>query len=335
MSKRLFSTLGFILFIVLLSTQCKKDENTETVLTGLDKAKKDYTENYLGSSVTDPIWTGTTAGCAAGDISAIARNKVIQRVNYFRRLVGLKDNVTLNSSQSQKCQEAALYMIANATLTHYPASTGSCYTAGALDAASHGNIAYSKGYDANKANHTVNAVTGYIEDPGSGNLQVGHRAWILYPELSALGSGSVWRASDKYATDCMMWGGNLNGSTVGGPAFVAYPSATYFPSALVFPRWSFSIKGANFSTASVSMTDKNGAVVTVNVIHKGTTNGSPDARIAWEPSGINITADTEFNVTISGIKAAAQTSYTYKVTVFYVAPNAKKASSNSGISEIL
>lgn len=280
MSNKVLCTFGFIVFIAILSTQCKKDETSETVLTALEKAKKDYTENYIGSSVSDPIWTGTTAGCTAGDISAIARNKVIQRVNYFRRLVGLKDNVVLNASQGQKCQEAALYMIANATLTHNPSSSGSCYTAGALDAASHGNIAYSKGYDANKANHSVNAVTGYIEDPGSGNLQVGHRAWILLPELSALGSGSVWRASDKYATDCMMWGNNLNGSTANGPAFVAYPSANYFPSSLVFPRWSFSIKGANFSTAAVSMTDKNGVPIAVSIIHKGTSNGLPDARIA-------------------------------------------------------
>lgn len=320
-------------------SSCNKDDGTTTddpVLTDLEKAKQDYEDNYIGSAVSDPIWTGSTTGCNSGNISVDVQNKVIQRVNYFRRLVGLPDNVTLNSSQNQKCQESALYMMANNTLTHFP-SGGNCYTSGAYDASSHANIAYSKGYPGNKANHSVNAVSGYIEDPGANNLAVGHRAWILYPQLSAMGSGSTWRASDSYATDCLMWGDNLNGAAQ-SIDFVAYPPASYIPSALVFPRWSFAIYGADFTSATVTM-DQGGTNISTNIIHKSAQQGAPDARIAWEPAIPNlptsITADTEYNVTISGVKNAAKTTYTYTVKVFWVNPSAKSAPSKNATWEIL
>lgn len=331
---------SFTLLILSLNlSSCKKDPVEDpVVLTGLEKAKKDYTDNYIGTKAVPIGWTGAVAGCLAGTESATVQANVIKRVNYFRRLVGLPDDITLNTSQNQVCQEAALYMIANHTITHYPAG-GSCYTPGAAEAAGHGNLAISNGYPELTANHSTNAVTGYIEDPGSNNLAVGHRAWILFPQLTAMGTGSCFDPADNnWTANCLMWGDNLDYNKIVDIDFVAYPPADYIPSSLVFPRWSFSIQGANFNNASVSMTDKSGATIACNVIHKSAQTGYPDARIAWEPSGnfpSGITSDTEYNVTVSGITGAEKASYTYTVKVFYTPETAKRIAPQSGFMEIL
>ncbi len=335
----LLVSIALLIFSINLSS-CKKKDNTEDEpLTGLDKAKKDYKDNYLGTKAISLGWTGSVAGCKAGEISTTVQKNVIKRVNYFRRLVGLPDNVTLNSAQNQKCQEAALFMIANHTITHYPSSSGtSCYTSGAADAAGHGNLAISNGYSELDANHSVNAVTGYIEDPGANNLAVGHRAWILFPQLAAMGTGSCFNPADNnWTANCLMWGDNLTGPAV-NIDFVAYPPANYIPSSLVFPRWSFSIQGANFNNANVSMTDKSGTNIACNVIHRSAQTGYPDARIAWEPAGNfpnGITKDTEYNVTITGITGANKSSYSYTVKVFYTSEPAKRTAAQKVFKEIL
>jgi len=338
MNKKILFASLFLMFLGFTLSSCGKDEEEEEeVLVGLDAAKKDYQDNYVGTKAISIAWTGSTTGCASGEISNTVRNNVIQRVNYYRRLVGLPDNITLNSSQNQKCQEAALYMIANHTITHYP-SGGLCYTAGAADAAGHGNLAVSNGSAELSAMHSVNAVSGYIEDPGANNLAVGHRAWILFPQLTAMGTGSCYNAADNnWTANCLMWGDNTNGPAV-NIEFVAYPPADYMPSSLVFPRWSFSIQGADFNNATVSMTDKAGANIACSIIHKSAQTGYPDARIAWEPAGNfpgGITGDTEYNVTIANVSGAPKTTYTYTVKVFHVTSSAKRTTSQEGFKEIL
>ena len=326
--------VGLFLFVLGLTfTSCTKDDDEgddtpDEPTTDLEKAKKDYTDTYLATKAISLSWTGAVTGCNAGSISTTVQNNVIKRVNYYRRMVGLPDNITLNSSQNQKCQEAALYQIANHTITHYPNSGGSCYTAGAADAAGHGNLAISSGYATEEqSNHSVNAVSGYIEDPGANNLVVGHRAWILAPTLSAMGTGSCFNAADNnWSANCLMWGDNLSGSS--NIEYVAYPPNGYIPSSLVFPRWSFSIAGANFDNANVTMKDKSGNAVNVNVIARETAlNSMPDSRIVWEPAGNfpdGITEDTEYSVTVTGITGAPKTSYDYTVKAFHVTETAKR-----------
>jgi len=336
-----FILLTFISSAIFV-TSCGKDDNNddEPVLTDLEQAKKDYKDIYLGTKAIPLQWTGSATGCNAGDISATVRENVIKRVNYYRNLVGLPNNVTLNTAQSQQCQEAALYMLANHTITHYPSSSGNCYTAGAADAAGHGNLAVGSGGNGElSGNHSVNAVSGYIEDPGANNLAVGHRAWILYPQLSAMGTGSVYDANQVWSANCLMWGENLHGAAQ-SIDYVAYPPNGYIPSPLVFPRWSFQIYGANFTGASVTMTDANGANIPVTIIHKSAQQGAPDARIAWEPQGQNfpqgITADTEYHVTVSGITGAKNSTYTYTVKVFWENPSeAKGSTSKNDFRQIL
>lgn len=341
MNQKVLFQLLVIAIVLGISSGCKKDDssnnNGNNNLTEREKAIKDYKDNYVGSDVNDPGWTGSTTGCNAGTCSDAAVEKVIQRVNYFRRLVGLNDDITLNDSQTGDCQQGAMMMKANyqsgsGVNPHNPPSNWSCYTQGAAYAAGGSNIAWSSNAGEG-GNHTTNAVTGYIEDPGAGNERVGHRRWLLYSKLDKLGHGST------NSTNYLMWKDNLKSSMPSDmPGYYAYPTEGYMPNALVFPRWSFSIPGsqAEFSNASVSMTDENGGNINLNIVHKTSTGGGyvGDNTIVWEPQGINTSSssDVTYTVTISNISGANQASYTYDVTLVPVSSSAK--SSAKGESKI-
>lgn len=332
-TKLLFSILAFAIIFVV---GCDKDDDTnnnnndDDNLTKREKAIKDYKDNYLGSDVDDPGWTGSTTGCVAGTCSDAAVEKVVQRVNYFRRLVGLPDNITLNDNQTGDCQQGAMMMKRHYTPgsgvnPHNPPSSWKCYTQGAAYAARGSNIAWSSNGGAN-GNHTTNAVTGYIEDKGSHNKRVGHRRWILFSKLEKIGHGST------NSTNYLMWKDNLASSIPSDvPDYHAYPAEGYMPNALVFARWSFSIPGtqADFSNANIDMTDASGNNINLNIIHKTSAGGSyvGDNTIVWEPQGINTSSssDVTYTVTVSNISGADKSSYTYDVTLVPVSSPAKSS----------
>jgi len=333
--------LLFSLFILfaggLMLSSCKKDdtEEEEPELTGVDKAKKAYEDHYLGTKLNSIGWTGNEAQCNSGDVSATTRDKVVERINYYRAMCGLP-SVKLNKSQNKSCQDAALIMMANNDLNHTPPTSWKCWTQAGYDAASTGNIAIGWGSSEPKANHSINAVSGYIEDPGGGNEIVGHRAWLLHPALSAVGTGSVYNGAHTYngmtkaAANCIRWGDNLNGDINAGPEFICYPPANYVPSTLVFPRWHFAYANASFNSAKVTVKDASGNTYACNIIARVPQQGSvnPAARIVWEPQNISITSDMDFTVTVSDIQGAPKTSYTYTVKVFKVDGVARSAGEN-------
>lgn len=284
----------FILSILLLG--CKKKNQP----TAREIALQDYQTNYLGSAVATTGWTGNTANCNAGSLPQTTHDKVLQRINYFRRLVGLNDNTTLDASKFAMYQETALMMKANNALSHTPPSTWACYSQSGADGAATSNIALGAG--------AADAVTLFINDPGSNNTAVGHRRWILHSAKTQFSYGS---------TNSSMALGVIG--TAGGntqiPPFIAYPPEGYIPQPLTFPRWSFGIPGANFTNATVSMTGPNGNVP-LNIISIAGNYG--DKTIVWEPEGIltNSTSDVTYTVTVSGITGAPQSSYTYSTIIF-------------------
>jgi hypothetical protein len=89
---------------------CKKKVNPTPEPTAREIALEDYNTNYLGSAVSDPGWTGSTVTCNAGTLPQTTHDKVIQRINYFRRMVGLNDNTTLviRKMDIQALQQAIL-----------------------------------------------------------------------------------------------------------------------------------------------------------------------------------------------------------------------------------
>lgn len=270
----------------------------------------DYEANFVGSNLANCGWTGATAGCNPGTVSQESHNKVVQRINYFRRLVGLPDNVTLNSDNSAKCQEAALIMKANNQLNHYPPSSWTCWTDAGYEGAGNSNIAL--GF------HSTAAVAAYIDDFGANNKPVGHRRWLLYSKGLVMGHGSTDNTN-------AIWVMQSGGSTPSDlPEFIAYPPKGYVPAPLIYDRWSFGIPGADFSNATITMKDPANANVSCNVTSKSDT-GMGDNTIVWEPADVNTSSDTDvtYTVTVGGVKIGADTkSYTYSVTI--IQPDKKR-----------
>ena len=161
-----------------------------------------------------------------------------------------------------------------------------------------------------------------MKDPGSGNGFVGHRRWILYPQTQIMGTGDLpftggWAANSLWVMDSHY-------SDPRPPTreeFVAWPPPGYVPYQVVYPRWSFAYAGANFSSATVTMT-QGGAAVPVAVETLAT--GYGENTMAWIPLGLGSSQswpkpsrDTSYLVTISNIFIGTGTrTFTYQVTVF-------------------
>lgn len=261
-----------------------------------------YNNDYLGSTVNLSTlgWTGNVTGCIAGSISATAQDKTIQRINYYRNLVGLA-NITYTNSYDVQTQEAALMMKANNSLNHYPPNTWTCYTTNGYNGAGNSNLslgAYASG-----------AIDGYMTDAGSGNYMAGHRRWVLYSRALTFGHGSTDNSD-------ALWVNGATGTPTNLPAFIAWPVAGYMPRNLIPQRWSFSIPNADFSAAIVSVLDENNNSVglTVNTL----ANGYGDNAIVWDLTNaptFSGSADVLYKVTVTGVKigGVTQSPYVYNI----------------------
>ncbi|MCH8330217.1 MAG: T9SS type A sorting domain-containing protein [Bacteroidetes bacterium] len=264
----------------------------------------DYNDNYLGSATTstDLAWTGNVGSCTIGSISVDSKDKVLQRVNYYRRLVGLPDNIIFDGIKNQKCQSAALMMRANNQLSHTPPTSWTCYTADGAEAASRSNISWS---------HGSNSITSFISDFGSNNTAVGHRRWILYSRSANFGFGTTAEGMSA------LW--VVGDYTDPPPGFdhSSYPPEGLVPQLLVFGRWSFSKPSADFTNATVKMFDENGDSISLYI--EPISFGPGDRTIVWVPSNINKTdtIDVTYTVKIIGVDTGGGNlkNYVYDVTL--------------------
>lgn len=267
-----------------------------------DEAMADYTDNYLGSEYDSVGWTGNTENCDAGTTSDVNKAKVLQRLNYFRRLVGLPDNVVLVDSLNQKAQQAALIMKANNQLSHYPTADWHCSTPEGQDGAANSDIALgASGPD---------AVTLYMQDAGVTDL--GHRRWILFPSLASAGDGDTDFSNALYL---------IGGFGARPPMpFVAFPGNGYIPAPLVPQTWSFSVSAADFSQAVISVTGPGS--IPANITTVSLPDGFGDNAISWTMNALqtnNLTADQSYQVSVTNVKIAGQTvNYTYTVQIMAV-----------------
>jgi len=100
--------------------------------------------------------------------------------------------------------------------------------------------------------------------------------------------------------------------------YVAWPPPGYVPYLLVFDRWSFSYPGADFSSASVSMS-RGG--ITVPVTLEPLASGYGEPTLVWIPTdtgwGSAPASDITYNVSVRNVLIGGSTmSFDYQVTVF-------------------
>ncbi|MFT4217341.1 MAG: CAP domain-containing protein [Micropruina sp.] len=241
---------------------------------------------------------------AVGTFSEAGQEATLDAINYFREMAGLR-SVTEKSEGSALAQQAALIMRANRKLTHEPTPDMACYSIAGAQGAGASNL--SIGWVGARA-----IASGFIDDPGDGNVVVGHRRWVLYPPLSGVGIGST-----DQTTSMVVFGNGTSSSNPHPNQGTAWPSAGYVPWE-VMPtsgRWSYSVPRADFASATVAM-KKNGAAWPVSPIARN--GGYGDPALVWQGDPIAEPApgavDT-YDVAISGIAGGP---VNYQVKVFPV-----------------
>jgi len=262
---------------------------------------------------TPPMgWTGNYGACSAGATSAAYLEATRKRIAYYRAMAGVPSGVVMHAPFVQQAQYAALMMSANKRLDHSPSSGWRCYSAEGTKAAGKANLASAPG---------PAAIDMYMYESG-GNSAVGHRRWLLYPQLTRMGSGSTPPSGDLFGSnvlyvidDEVIWGAR--------PAvrdgYVAWPPRGYVPHTIVPMRWSFSYPNADFSSASVSMW-RNGAPL--GAVKEPLAANYGENTLVWLPQiGSSEwpapVADTTFDVRISNVRInGANQTFAYTVIIF-------------------
>lgn len=311
---------GYLLFVIsflILITSCSKEASEQDDIQQIEpeqeipidnvarlEAKNLYLNYYLTSqtSGSDIAWTGDEPSCDPGIVPEPTKAKILQRLDYYRKAVGLNNIISENMSKSDKAQMAALIMNANNQLDHDPPSSWKCYTTEGKEGAGNSLLTMTK---------NAEAIDSYIRDQGADNGPVGHRRWLLWPRLQEIGIGNTNRSNAIWVL------GNAGTPTADAPDFVSWPPEGYIPDRLVFPRWSFSIAGANFSSATVLMLDANNN--TINLQIEPLSNSYGDPTVVWIPENINtnVTTDASYTITLKDVEInGVLMDYSYQVTLF-------------------
>jgi len=261
-----------------------------------------YWNHYNAARNVPTGWNGNEETCNVGTITQQSRNATLNALNYARNLAGL-NNAYLDSRLNYNASQAALMMGANKTVSHSPGSNWKCYTAAGYDGASHGNLIHTYG-----TINSGNQLDLYLSEPGGNNEAVGHRRWILNPNMGPIGLGSTTHGNSMYVT------GPQNYSNA-NPSFVSWPTAGYFPIKILqsVGRWSFSSGDDStvFNNANVSIVGPNGPVnLQVLPVH----DGYAKPTLVWQMPGILPAGD--YNITVSGINGGSYSTVIYTVKLF-------------------
>ncbi|MDW7755695.1 MAG: CAP domain-containing protein [Brevefilum sp.] len=274
-----------------------------------------YQENYLLSEPPDINWMGSYTSCDPGTTDPDFKQAVLQRVNYFRGMAGVSDEVTFSDESNEKAQAAALVMSVNEALSHDLDESWTCYSPLADEGAGSANIALGVyGWD---------AIDLYMMDSGAGNDAVGHRRWILNPRTQIMGTGDIPPTNEYLPSNALVvfdshiWDERPDTRD----DFVAWPPPGYVPFPVVYTRWSFSYPGADFSQASVSMLSDD---LTLAISQADPYYGYGENTIVWQIEGMSSGADwpqpnedTTYTIDITDVLIDEELQdFSYQVIVF-------------------
>lgn len=240
------------------------------------------------ANMSEGTWSGDTASCNKGDISADGRANALRLYNLYRWLADLPA-VQTEASRDSMAQACALMQYANNSLSHDPPTTWKCYTDEGAKGSSQSNISGGPG---------VSSVDGYMIDPGNPTT-IGHRRWILSNSLGPIGLGSTAKGSS-----CMQ---NLTGTGKAGKPWQAWPPPGIVPiqafggksQSIDSTGWTIQSDSINLSGATVTVTAA-GAAAAMTVTQLSGGYGSKYA-FRMNPSGWTSKAGTTYAVSVTGI----------------------------------
>ncbi len=278
-------------------------------------------ENYASIMA----WTGSLSTCNEGTTSATFVGHVQRRINYYRALAGIPATIAMNSgativtgdpyaapsstTKTTAASKAALLLSKTNILTHTPSASYSCFTAAGGNGSYYGNIAI--GY------YGAGAIDAYITEDITSNVDAGHRRWIFYMPATDFATGdiSATGTSNSAASSLYVRQNNSELATVSA-RFIPWPAAGFVPWQHSTPLWSLSYPAADFSAATVAVTNASGVPQTVSNIRKN--NGYGHNGMTWQVAAVPTSGpDTTYNVAVSGIAGdGVPTTYNYSFTFF-------------------
>ena len=214
------------------------------------------------------------------------------------------DPVIENPERSDFAQHAALIMIAQGYLSHGPPNDSPCWTQIGYEAAGKSNLGLGRpGFP---------GIDSYMQDFGSHNTQVGHRRWILNRNGVEFGTGNIPSGSHSRVGSYALYvdpnSGERSNKIREERGFVAWPPPGYVPPAVNWGRWSFTLPDADFSDASVEVSDYDGPVA-VRIIDR---DPLPEPGIVWAMDGL---ADSYLLIGRRPLHSLADSDYCYTVSI--------------------
>jgi hypothetical protein len=280
-------------------------------MTNREDVRQFYYHVHESSNGVDPAWTGSISGCNPGTVSQDYLDATLTRINYFRAMAGVPSNVTFTAANNAEAQAAALIMSAQGDLSHDPPNTWACWTQQGHDGAATSNLAL--------GNTGPDSIDQLMFDDDV----LGHRRNMMYEGIDQMGSGSVPATDGHSAAEAQLLGGGPNPAPAPRDGFMAWPPKGFVPYQVVYPRWNFSLSGADFTNATVTMS-QNGNNIPVTIDTTMTNFGDPamiwiptlpgvaDGQAWPKPSGDQTYTVTVSNVVVNG---GAPQSFTYNTTV--------------------
>ncbi|MDP9822196.1 CAP domain-containing protein [Nocardioides massiliensis] len=252
--------------------------------------RRAYRQRYAPTMEVPTGWTGSYAGCKAGNVTKRSRAATRQAINLVRAMAGL-DPVGFRQNLNVQSQRAALMMGANQSLSHYPPRSWKCWSKAGAQAAQTGNLALR--WPELRSGRVVEQ---YVDDEGSNNRAVGHRRWILNPATRWMGTGSTDIANAMVVVTPPAAGRAT-------PRWIPWPTAGWFPNQMEPKgRWSFSSSDPrhDFSHALVAVRVVNGRKLKVTR-HRPEVGAGPNT-LVWQ---VKPRASRAHRVTITGIRDAS------------------------------
>jgi hypothetical protein len=267
------------------------------------------------------------ATCNAGQLKDSERTTVLNAVNTIRSQHGLLP-VTYDSSGDSAAAEAALYMVANTTLTASPSSSGLCYTAAGASLAANGIVSLAAQVTSTQSVASTPFITGFLISLGAADLA--SRRLLLNPFLGTTTFGRVdgqpVGSSLQYVSTALKVKGNeINDVSTMSNDFVAYPYGIY-PAGNFNASWYLSFSAiasktsaaanagaVNFASATIAVTDGVTPLTVTDQAANYQAYGLPNS-LQWKVTGLqnNVTYSvTIANVVVNGV--TRQYNYTFRL----------------------
>jgi len=281
----------------------------------LDTALRTETDLRATWQSFKPVYGGTPYSVtpstsypySTGAVRTEFLNDGLRTINFARYLAGLPSDVVLDSTRNLDAQHGAV-LLAASNFSHYPNKP-----------ADMSQSFYDRGLASTSSSNIGNGYTdierfqmGCLDDSGAGNIsRVGHRRWLLNPQMKRTGIGYADSRVTTYVFD------RSRAETVQYTS-VLWPSSGTFPVEFFSSAtpWSITLNPDRFDIASSGQTltlrrVSDGRTWTFNSTHKNTSGhyfnvdfsgmGVRNAIIFRpDPSTVSYRPGDEFEVTISG-----------------------------------